>query len=76
MKTLWGFTRALVDRKLMPTAVKVALVVGTVLFVINHGFLDFLHIWFLMLLIFMDNILVSLQSKRIQWGSLILSNKN
>ena len=37
MKTLWGFTQALVDRKLMPTAIKVALVVGTILFIINHG---------------------------------------
>ena len=37
MKTLWGFTQALVDKKLMPTAIKVALVVGTVLFIINHG---------------------------------------
>ena len=37
MKTLWGFTQALVERKLMLTAIKVALVVGTVLFIINHG---------------------------------------
>ena len=37
MKTLKGFTQALFDKKLMPTAIKVALVVGTVLFIINHG---------------------------------------
>ena len=37
METLWGFTQALVDRKLVPTAVRVALIVGTILFIINHG---------------------------------------
>ena len=37
MKALFEFTQALFDRKLMPTAAKVALVVGTVLFIINHG---------------------------------------
>ena len=32
-----GFIKALLDRKLAPSAVKVALVVGSVLFTINHG---------------------------------------
>ncbi|MEM7062681.1 MAG: nitrate/nitrite transporter NrtS [Cyanobacteria bacterium P01_B01_bin.77] len=32
-----GFYSALIDRDLRPGAVKVALVVGTVLFTINHG---------------------------------------
>ena len=36
MKVFLEFTQAF-DRKLMPTAAKVALVVGTVLFIINHG---------------------------------------
>lgn len=34
---LWGFVRALGDRQFMPTAVRVAAVVGTLLFAINHG---------------------------------------
>lgn len=37
MEVLRQFTQALFNKKLMPTAVKVALVVGTVLFTINHG---------------------------------------
>lgn len=32
-----GFTKALLDPKLAPTAVKVAIVVGSILFTINHG---------------------------------------
>ena len=32
-----GFTKALLDPKLAPTAFKVALVVGSILFTINHG---------------------------------------
>ena len=32
-----GFTKALLDPKLAPSAVRVALVVGSVLFTINHG---------------------------------------
>ena len=37
MKSIRGFLVALVDPTLMPTAVKVAAVVGTLLFAINHG---------------------------------------
>lgn len=37
LKIIAEFAQALVDKKLMPTALKVALVVGTVLFIINHG---------------------------------------
>jgi hypothetical protein len=37
MKLIKEFTLSLVDPKLMPTAVKVALVVGSILFTINHG---------------------------------------
>jgi hypothetical protein len=37
LKSLNLFLHALVDKKLMPTAIKVALVVGTILFAINHG---------------------------------------
>lgn len=37
MKPLKEFCLSVVDRQLMPTALKVALVVGSVLFVINHG---------------------------------------
>lgn len=37
LKSINPFLRALVDRKLMPTAIKVALVVGTILLMINHG---------------------------------------
>ncbi len=32
-----GFAKALLDPKLAPTAVRVALVVGSLLFTINHG---------------------------------------
>lgn len=32
-----GFARALLDPKLAPTACKVALIVGSILFAINHG---------------------------------------
>lgn len=34
---LQEYGAALVDKKLMPTALKVAVIVGTLLFVINHG---------------------------------------
>ncbi|NEP42146.1 MAG: hypothetical protein F6K35_24165 [Okeania sp. SIO2H7] len=34
---LKGFFAALCDRHLMPTAIKVAFIVGSILFVINHG---------------------------------------
>lgn len=37
MKPLRKFAAALIDRDLMPTALKVAAVVGTILFTINHG---------------------------------------
>ncbi len=37
MKPLKEFCLSVVDRELMPTALRVALVVGSVLFVINHG---------------------------------------
>jgi hypothetical protein len=37
MKTVKGYFAALVDRQLMGHAIKVALVVGTILMVINHG---------------------------------------
>ncbi len=37
MKTLKEFCSCLVDKTMMPTAIKVALVVGSVLFTINHG---------------------------------------
>ena len=37
MKTFKGFCAALFDRDLMPTALKVAVVVGSILFFINHG---------------------------------------
>ena len=36
MNFLQGYCAALLDRKLMPTALKVAAVVGTI-FVVNHG---------------------------------------
>ena len=36
MKFLQGYCAALLDRKLMPSALKVAAVVGTI-FVVNHG---------------------------------------
>ena len=32
-----GFTKALIDPKLAPSALRVALVVGSLLFTINHG---------------------------------------
>lgn len=32
-----GFTKALINPRLAPTAVRVALVVGSLLFTINHG---------------------------------------
>ena len=37
MNFLQGYCAALLDRKLMQTALKVAAVVGTFLFMINHG---------------------------------------
>lgn len=37
MKSLQGFATALVDKQSMPTAIKVAVVVGSILFTINHG---------------------------------------
>ena len=37
MKQINRYLQALVNPKLAPTAIKVALVVGTVLFAINHG---------------------------------------
>ena len=36
-KVLKAFGRSLFDPKLVPTALKVALIVGTVLLLINHG---------------------------------------
>ena len=33
-----GYLLALCDRELMPTAIKVSLVVGTMIFAINHGY--------------------------------------
>lgn len=32
-----NYFQSLCDRQLMPTAIKVALIVGTILFLINHG---------------------------------------
>jgi len=37
MKPVIEFSKALVDPKLAPSALRVALVVGTLLFAINHG---------------------------------------
>ncbi|MGF1674998.1 MAG: nitrate/nitrite transporter NrtS [Rivularia sp. (in: cyanobacteria)] len=37
MKTLKKFGLCLFDREMMPTALKVSVVVGSILFVINHG---------------------------------------
>ncbi|NJK37145.1 MAG: nitrate/nitrite transporter NrtS [Oscillatoriales cyanobacterium RM2_1_1] len=37
MQSVNGFLMALTDKKLMPTALKIALVVGSILFLINHG---------------------------------------
>ncbi|MEL6399624.1 MAG: nitrate/nitrite transporter NrtS [Cyanobacteria bacterium J06607_6] len=34
---LWGYLAALKDPTLRPMAIQVALVVGTILFLINHG---------------------------------------
>ena len=35
---VWAYLIALGDRQLMPTAIKVSLVVGTIIFGINHGY--------------------------------------
>lgn len=37
LAALQAYARALIDPKLMPTALRVALVVGTMLLAINHG---------------------------------------
>jgi hypothetical protein len=37
MKPLKAFLLCLLDKKMMPTALKVSLVVGSLLFCINHG---------------------------------------
>jgi hypothetical protein len=37
MKSVRSFLTSLVDREFVPTALKVALVVGSLLFAINHG---------------------------------------
>ncbi|MDJ0714035.1 MAG: nitrate/nitrite transporter NrtS [Prochloraceae cyanobacterium] len=37
MNSLRGFSRALFDPQLRPTALKVAAIVGSILFAINHG---------------------------------------
>lgn len=37
MKGLQEYASCLIDRELMPTAIKVTLIVGSVLFTINHG---------------------------------------
>jgi hypothetical protein len=37
MKLLKDFGLCLINRELMPTALKVALIVGSILFTINHG---------------------------------------
>jgi len=37
MKSLKDYAAALFDKTLMPTALKVALIVGSLLFAINHG---------------------------------------
>ncbi len=37
MRTVQAYLRCLADPALAPTAIKVAVVVGTVLFLINHG---------------------------------------
>jgi hypothetical protein len=37
MKLVGEFARSLVDPELVPTAIKVSLVVGSILFAINHG---------------------------------------
>jgi len=38
MKVLNGYIASLFDRELIPTGLKTALFVGTLLFLINHGF--------------------------------------
>jgi len=35
---VWGYFLALGDRQLMPTAIKVSSIVGTIIFTINHGY--------------------------------------
>ena len=42
MNSLQKYLLSLKDRELMPTAIKVAMVIGSVLFVINHGY-AFMH---------------------------------
>ncbi len=37
MKNLNGYVKTFFNRQLAPTAFKVALIVGTILFTINHG---------------------------------------
>ncbi len=37
MKTLKEFGLCLFDRNMLPTALKVSVVVGSILFIINHG---------------------------------------
>jgi hypothetical protein len=37
MKFVKGYCLCLVDKQMMPTAIRVALVVGSLLFIINHG---------------------------------------
>ena len=37
MKPVLEFGQALINRKLAPTAIKVAIIVGTILLLINHG---------------------------------------
>ncbi|PMB48639.1 hypothetical protein CEN39_22630 [Fischerella thermalis CCMEE 5201] len=38
MKSVRKFCAALFSRKFMPTAIKVALIVGSIVFFINHGY--------------------------------------
>ena len=42
MNSLQRYLLSLSDRELMPTAIKVAMVIGSVLFLINHGY-AFMH---------------------------------
>ena len=37
MESFKNFCLSLTDKELMPTALKVALIIGSVLFIINHG---------------------------------------
>ena len=37
LKSIQLFAKCLVDKEMMPTAIKVSLVVGSLLFMINHG---------------------------------------